>query len=87
MLRAYSFPKFLSEDTAMLKSRFLIVFSQILLSPPLISQISFDIFAATCTGADPCHAARIASIANTVRRKAGSAAFVNRKEGSCPRVS
>jgi hypothetical protein len=42
----------------MQKSRFLIGLSQVLLSILLISQFSFDIFAATCTGADPCHACK-----------------------------
>lgn len=42
----------------MLKSRFLIALSQILLLSLLIGQISFDTFAATCTGADPCHACK-----------------------------
>ena len=58
MLRPYSFPKFLSENMNMPKSRILIVLSQVLLSSLLISQMSFDIFAATCTGADPCHACK-----------------------------
>ena len=42
----------------MLKSRFLLILAQLLLSSLLISQMSFDVFAATCTGADPCHACK-----------------------------
>jgi hypothetical protein len=58
MLRAYPFTNFLVEDTAMLKSRFLIILAQILLSILLIGQIPLDTSAATCTGADPCHACK-----------------------------
>jgi hypothetical protein len=58
MLRASLVPNFLSEDTAVLKSRFLIALSQILLAILLINQVPLDIFAATCTGADPCHACK-----------------------------
>jgi hypothetical protein len=58
MLRAFVGPKFLPEDIATMKSRLLIVLSQVLLSILLISQFSFDIFAATCTGSDPCHACK-----------------------------
>jgi hypothetical protein len=39
----------------MQKSRLLIVLAKIVLSVLLINQISFDVSAATCTGADPCH--------------------------------
>lgn len=58
MLRLYLILNFFSEDTGMLKSRFPATLAQLLLSSLLISQMSFDIFAATCTGADPCHACK-----------------------------
>jgi len=46
------------EELIMLKSKFFIAVAQLLLSILLINQIPFDISAATCTGADPCHACK-----------------------------
>jgi hypothetical protein len=40
------------------KRLFLAVVAQIVLSVLLFNQVSPDIFSATCTGADPCHACK-----------------------------
>ena len=48
----------LSLEKDMPKSRFLAVLAQIVLSIILLNQVSVDIFSATCTGADPCHACK-----------------------------
>ncbi len=40
------------------KKRFLSAVTQIMLSILLLNQIPLDIFAATCTGADPCKACK-----------------------------
>ncbi len=58
MLRAHSLSNFRSEDSAMQKSRLLIVLAQIVVTILLLNQIPFDISAATCTGADPCNACK-----------------------------
>ena len=42
----------------MLKSRFLVALSQIVLAILLLKQVPLDVFSATCTGADPCHACK-----------------------------
>jgi hypothetical protein len=42
----------------MQKSRVLIVLAQIMVSILLLNRIPFDISAATCAGADPCHACK-----------------------------
>jgi hypothetical protein len=41
-----------------LKTRFLSAIAQIVFSIFIINQIPLDLFAATCTGADPCHACK-----------------------------
>ncbi len=58
MLRAHSLSNFLAEDSAMQRSRLLIVLAQIMVSILLLNQIPLGISAATCTGADPCHACK-----------------------------
>jgi hypothetical protein len=40
------------------KKTFLSVATQIMLSILLLNQVPLDIFSATCTGADPCHACK-----------------------------
>jgi hypothetical protein len=42
----------------MLKSRFRVALVQLLLSIILTIPTSLDMFSATCTGADPCHACK-----------------------------
>jgi hypothetical protein len=42
----------------MLKTKFLSAIAQIVFSIFLMSQIPPDLFSATCTGADPCHACK-----------------------------
>jgi hypothetical protein len=42
----------------MFKLRFVPVVAQIILSVLLINQMPLDLFSATCTGADPCHACK-----------------------------
>jgi hypothetical protein len=41
-----------------MKPRLLSVLAQVLLSVFLLDQIPLDMFSATCTGADPCHACK-----------------------------
>jgi hypothetical protein len=43
------------------------------------------LFAATCTGADPCHACKNCNIASTARRMAASAVSASRKTFPVPR--
>ena len=40
------------------KKSFLVLATQVMLSIILLNQVPFDIFSATCTGADPCHACK-----------------------------
>jgi len=41
-----------------MRNKLLFILGQVMLSFLLINQISFDMFSATCTGADPCHACK-----------------------------
>jgi hypothetical protein len=81
MLRAYSFTNFLAEDTAMLKSRFLIILAQILLSILLISQIPAGTSAATCTGANPCHACKNCKYCKHCAKEGGTRGVCKKQSG------
>jgi hypothetical protein len=68
----------------MLKSRFLIVLAQIMLSILLISQIPSGNSAATCTGADPCHACKNCKYCKHCAKEGGTCGVCKKQRGLKP---
>jgi hypothetical protein len=63
----------------MFKPRFLFILAQILLSILLISQIPSGISAATCTGADPCHACKNCKYCKHCAKEGGKCGVCKKK--------
>jgi hypothetical protein len=63
----------------MLKARFLIILAQILLSILLISQVPVGTPAATCTGADPCHACKNCKYCKHCAKEGGKCGVCKKK--------
>ena len=63
----------------MFKPRFLFILAQILLSILLISQIPSDASAATCTGADPCHACKNCKYCKHCAKEGGKCGVCKKK--------
>ena len=63
----------------MFKPRFLFILAQISLSILLISQIPSGTSAATCTGADPCHACKNCKYCKHCAKEGGKCGVCKKK--------
>jgi hypothetical protein len=68
----------------MFKPRFFFVLAQIILSILLISQIPTGTSAATCTGADPCHACKNCKYCKHCAKEGGTCGVCKKKSGLHP---